>query len=197
MERCRRQIAPFGIEAPALPDVAWLVGDTGAFGLSPHYALLVPESSPSRPDGRWSAERYGCLAQALSSEGLQPVIVGTSAAEEEAARIRALCPSIIDLTGRAGLPQLASLARNAVVAVGTVSPTLSLIAATGCPTLALFAGVSAPVNPPAGPRVTLLGRARLSEMEPAEVLTAIVAVLHGSPENRSRPMTEGMDVAGV
>ena len=73
---------------------------------------------------------------------------------------------------------LAGLARRAAFAVGNDTGPLHLIAAMGCPTLALFGPRSdAAIHRPQGPRTTVLAARDLAELPPGEVRAALAAFL--------------------
>jgi ADP-heptose:LPS heptosyltransferase len=175
LERCHRRLASLGIGAPLLPDLSWLGCDTAGFGLPPHYALLAVEGTSARAVGLWPVAHQAELARALLEAGVRPVVVGTTAAMKAAAELRARCPDVIDLTVGTSLPQLASLARGAVAAVGAGSPLLHLVAAVGCPTVALAIGQTPP--PPAGPRVRWLTAPTLPGLEAVDILAAVVKLV--------------------
>jgi len=96
LDRQREQLEMAGITDFPPPELGWLVGDAGRFGLPRPFALLVPGASPHRPGKRWPADGYGALAAHLVRVGLTPVILGTAAEAEIAASIRRLCRHAID-----------------------------------------------------------------------------------------------------
>ncbi|HRD47381.1 MAG TPA: lipopolysaccharide heptosyltransferase family protein, partial [Caulobacter sp.] len=52
----REQLRIAGIAKVGPPDIAWMTGDAGKFGLAPPYALLAPGGAAHRPAKRWPAE---------------------------------------------------------------------------------------------------------------------------------------------
>jgi ADP-heptose:LPS heptosyltransferase len=151
VERQREQLEMAGIRRFPPPKVDWLDADLGPFALPPRFALLVPGASPGRPGKRWPAERYGELAAGLD---LPAAVVGGAAEEPLAAAIAARAPGTIDLTGRTDFAALGALGRRAAFAVGNDTGPVHLIAAAGCPTLALFGPESDPaLCAPRGPAV--------------------------------------------
>lgn len=171
-ERYARQLAPFGIVPDAAPDLSWLDADIGRFGLPEPFALLVPGSSPGRPDKRWPMRRYAEVASALAERGVTPVIIGTAIEAELARSIAEVCPRTIDLTDRTSVPELAGLARRAWAAVGNDTGPIHVIASVGCPTVAVFSDASNQIQS-SGPRVIVHHRPAFDAMDSAGVLDAV------------------------
>ena len=177
IERQREQLEMAGIRRFPPPDLAWLDADPGAFALPPRFALLVPGASPGRPGKRWPAERYGELAAGLD---LPAAVVGGAAEAPLAAAIAARAPGTLDLTGRTDFAALGALGRRAAFAVGNDTGPVHLIAAAGCPTLALFGPESDPaLCAPRGPAVAVLRHPRLAALEAAEVRAALAGLVAG------------------
>lgn len=171
VERQREQLAMAGITAFPEPDLSWLDADVQRFGLPQRFCLLVPGASPGRPAKRWPEDRFGALAAAL---GLPAVVIGGSAEGVLAASIVAAAPGTVDLTGRTGFADIAALARRAAFCIGNDTGPTQLIAACGCPTLALFGQDSDPaLCAPRGPRATFLRHVPLSALDPATVAAAV------------------------
>jgi len=177
LERQAEQLAAAGITETPPPDLDWLHGDTAAFGIVGHFALLVPGGAPHRPDKRWPAAHYGALAHALADAGITPVVIGT---EAEAAEIRAvvkLAPRAINLMGQTSFGQIAELARQARVSIGNDTGPMHLIAAAGCPSVVLFSNASIPAQTrPRGPAVAVIQRDPLADLDPTTVLDAANAI---------------------
>jgi ADP-heptose:LPS heptosyltransferase/O-antigen ligase len=167
--RYARQLAPFGMTLAPFPDLGWLDADTGGFGLTGDYALLVPGASPRRPDKRWPAGHYGELARALAARGLRPVVLGTAEEAPLATAIVAACPEAVDLTGRTGAPDIGGLARRARLTVGNDTGPTHLAAAIGCPTVMVVSDASNPIHIN-GPRVAVHHRPDLAAIDVAGVL---------------------------
>jgi ADP-heptose:LPS heptosyltransferase len=174
--RQQEQLRIAGISDFPAPDWDWLAADISGLGLPARFWLMVPGASARAPEKRWPAAHYAELARAIA---LPAVVVGGPAERELAAAIRAAVPGAIDLTGdRSPPPVLAGLARRADFAVGNDTGPVHLIAAMGCPTLALFGPRSnAVVHSPQGPSTTVLAAADLAELPPAEVQAALAAFL--------------------
>ena len=80
-------------------------------------------------------------------------------------------PEALDLTGQTSLPQIAVLARSAAAAIGNDTGPMHLIAATGCPCLAIFSKQSDPVkHAPRGEKVMVLQSQDLQTLKPEKVL---------------------------
>jgi ADP-heptose:LPS heptosyltransferase len=175
VERQREQLVMAGIGHFPPPSLDWLDADLSGFGLPPRFALFVPGASPLRPGKRWPAERFRELAAALD---LPVVLLGGRTEAELAAGIAAGLPGALNLAGRTDFSQVAALARQAEFAVGNDTGPTHLIAAAGCPTLALFGGDSDPaLCAPRGPSVAVLREVPLSALSVAEVRTALPAIL--------------------
>ena len=177
IERQREQLEMAGIREFPSPDLAWLNGDIADLGLPPRFALLVPGASPLRPGKRWPVENYAALAAGLDC----PVaVIGGPAERRLAAAILDAAPGAIDLTGRTGFARLGAVARRAAFAVGNDTGPTHLIAAAGCPTLALFGPESDPaLCAPRGPAVSVLRQDSLAGLPVAAVRTALARLLAG------------------
>lgn len=142
IERQKQQLAIAGIADVPPPDTGWLKGSRHA--TAEKYALLVPGGSAHRPEKRWPKEYYEELARWLSGQGIQPVLIGTEAEAALLAEITrhgvdsASSATILNLCNRTSFADIAELARGAVVAIGNDTGPLHLIAAAGCPCIALF-----------------------------------------------------------
>jgi ADP-heptose:LPS heptosyltransferase len=175
VERQREQLAMAGIARFPVPDLGWLEDDISGFGLPPRFALLVPGASPGRPGKRWPVEHFAALAASLD---LPAAVVGGPAEAPLAAAILAAAPGSIDLTGRTSYAALGAVARRAAYAVGNDTGPTHLIAATGCPTLALFGPESDPaLCAPRGGAVAVLQRDSLAQLEVAEARVTLAALV--------------------
>ncbi len=175
VERQREQLAMAGITRFPPPSLGWLDADVSAFGLPPRFALLVPGASPLRPGKRWPAERFRELAAGFD---LPVAVLGGRAEAELAGGIAAGLPGAVNLAGRTEFGEVAALARRAAFAVGNDTGPTHLIAAAGCPTLALFGGDSEPaLCAPRGPSVAVLREVPLTALSVAEVRATLAAIL--------------------
>ena len=175
VERQREQLEMAGISRFPPPEMDWLDADLAAFALPPRFALLVPGASPGRPGKRWPAERFGELAAGLD---LPAAVVGGASEKPLAAAVVARAPNALDLTGRTDFAALGALGRRAAFAVGNDTGPLHLIAAAGCPTLALFGPESDPaLCAPRGPAVAVLRHKRLAALGVAEVRAALAGLV--------------------
>lgn len=147
LDRLREQLEIAGVfpssekgeSAGFLPDISWMTADIAPFSLHMPYALLIPGGSAHRPEKRWPAQRYAELAEWLSAQGIQPVLIGGEAEREVLDAIRAHAPTALNLCGLTSFVEIAELARHAKIAVGNDTGPTHLAAAAGCPTIALFA----------------------------------------------------------
>jgi ADP-heptose:LPS heptosyltransferase len=172
-ERQAEQLAIAGIPSVPPPDLSWIRADTSRFGLPDRYVLLVPGGAAHRHDKRWPVERYTALAQTLAARSIVPVLLGT---QDDAAAIKAIstaCRQARSLLGQTDLFDIAALARGAAGAVGNDSGPMHLIAAAGCPAVALFSAASDPALCGQRGRVATLRRDNLADLALEPVLAAL------------------------
>jgi ADP-heptose:LPS heptosyltransferase len=171
VDRQREQLEMAGIRDFPAPALDWLDADVAHLGLPPRFALLVPGASPGRPAKRWPAERFAALAAGLD---LPAVVLGGPAEAPLAAAIAAAAPGAIDLTGRTSFAEIGAIARRAAFCLGNDTGPTHLVAACGCPTLALFGADSDPaLCAPRGPRAAWLRHVPLAGLDPAAVRAAL------------------------
>lgn len=174
-DRQAGQLRQAGIAHVPPADLSWSHGDTTRFNLPARYALLVPGSSPHRPQKRWPTTHYRAIAEQLATHDLSPVVLGSSTETALAQQIGPVAP---DLTGRTSFDDLASLARGATLALGNDTGPMHLIAAAGCPSIVLFSSDSDPaLCAPRGPSVRVLRREALPDLPVEEVAAATFALL--------------------
>jgi ADP-heptose:LPS heptosyltransferase len=174
VERQREQLELAGIGDFPPPALAWLDAGLDGFALPPRFALLVPGASPQRPGKRWPAE---CFSAFAAASGLPCLVLGGKAEVALAAGIAAAAPGAVSLAGRTGYAEIAALARRAAFALGNDTGPTHLIAASGCPTLALFGADSDPaLCAPRGPAVAVLRHAPLAALTVDGVRAALAAL---------------------
>lgn len=174
VERQREQLEMAGITRFPAPEMGFLDADIAGFGLPDRFALLIPGASPGRPTKRWPAERYAALAASLD---VPVAIIGGPAERGIAATILAAAPGAVDLTGRTSFAEIGAVARRAAFAVGNDTGPAHLVAASGCPTLALFGEDSDPgLCAPRGPRVAILRHRPLAALGVEEVRVALAGL---------------------
>jgi ADP-heptose:LPS heptosyltransferase len=175
LEKQREQLEMAGITEFPVPDLGFLDADISGFGLPERFALLIPGASATRPGKRWPAEKFGALAAGFE---VPAVVVGSRSESALAEAVRRLAPTAIDLTGRTSFAALAALARRAEFAVGNDTGPTHLVAATECPTLALFGGESDPsLCAPRGRQVAVLRHLPLKALGVEEVRAALGGLL--------------------
>lgn len=174
IDRQFAQLRAAGVTEAGAADLSWTSGDLASLDLPEQFALLVPGSSAHRPAKRWPIAHYAALAKALLGRGLTPVVLGTAQEGALAREIQISVPEAIDLTGRTGLPELASLGRLAALAVGNDTGPMHLLAVAGCASFVLFSTESDPnLCAPRGRSVTVMQRTNLVDLDPATVLAAL------------------------
>ncbi len=173
MRRIQLEIA--GIPATPFPDLTWLDADITRYNLPEKFMLICAGAAPTRPLKRWPPTLYAELCKYLLSQNITPVLIGADAEKEINAEIKSLAAGTIDLTGQTNLFDIAALARHAVGAVGNDTGPMHLIAAAGCPALSLFSSDSLPSHSrPMGPRTAWLQRDNLADLEPGDVIAAVL-----------------------
>ena len=186
LERQRDQLQMAGVTDFPLPDKDWLVALGSDHGLKRPFVMLVIGGAGKGSPKRWPADRYGELCQRLLARNLTPVLIGARLEEAIGAEIEAAAPGVVNLVGKTSIPDLATIARKADLALGNDSGPLQLAAAVGAPTLALFSNHTRPaeVAPrgPAGEWAKVLQKPHLSELSVKEVVAALDEILN---ENRS------------
>lgn len=182
--RLQLEIAGLGM---GMPDLSWMDADISAIApligvtrrvpqpeaLNP-FALLVPGGAAHRPEKRWPAEQYASLALELAGKNIRPVLIGTDAEAEALDSIAARVPAAINLRGKTSILQLATLARQAKLAVGNDTGPMHIIAASNCPSTVLFSHASNPdFSAPVGEKVTILREKDLSGLSVDRVLATL------------------------
>ena len=172
-DRHRRILSVAGLEVHR-PDISWMKSDVSLFDLPSTYILMVPGSAPQHPHKRWPAVRYSALALRLARQGYNVVLLGAEAERDTIETIRRAAPETIDLCGRTSLFDIASLARNAVAAIGNDTGPMHVISLTGCPSLVLFSGVTNPeLSAPVGAAVRALQADNIEDITVEDVMEQI------------------------
>jgi heptosyltransferase-1 len=105
-------------------------------GVGAAYAVLAPFTT--RAQKHWFDERWVALADALTAQGLTPVLLGGPGDTEAAARIAAQAPQLVNLVGKLKLDQSAAAIAAARLLVGVDTGLTHIGSACGVPTVALF-----------------------------------------------------------
>lgn len=142
----KQTLALAGIENVEIDNLEWIKEDLSTFDLKKPFVLFVPGSAPQHPQKRWPAENYAALGNKLAEQDIQPILLGTNAEAETTSGIKKTCPAALDLTGKTSLFQIPALAHQAHGAIGNDTGPMHIIAATGCPSLALYSSHSNPVK---------------------------------------------------
>lgn len=167
-----------GIDNVHVDSMKWINDDIGMFNLKTPYILFVPGSAPQHPQKRWPKEKYGAIANLLSAENYQIVLLGTDAERDVTGEIKELCPAALDLTGQTSLFQIISLAHGASGALGNDTGPMHMIGPTGCPSLVLFSGHSTPErHAPKGDNVKTMQADNISELETDAVYNDLLPML--------------------
>lgn len=167
-----------GIHDVAIDRMEWMDGDVTHFGVQAPYILIVPGSSPKRPEKRWPAASYAALCHALTARGIQPVLIGTKNESAVMDDIAQDCPGVLNLAGKTNFMDIAALARGAAGAVGNDTGPMHIIAPTGCPSVILFSRFSNPVrHAPKGDALHVMQSDDLVSVKVDDVLKKIGAVI--------------------
>lgn len=177
LDNLQRQLALAGLQAD-MPDISWMTQDIGGLQPATAYALLVPGGAAHREDKRWPAEQYAALAQELVQQGVIPLLIGTEAESAAIQSIANRVPRAVNLCGKTSIAQLATLGRDALLAVGNDTGPMHVIAATGCPSTVLFSHASDPArSAPVGAKVKILREKNLAELSVDAVLVTLAPLL--------------------
>jgi ADP-heptose:LPS heptosyltransferase len=194
LERQAQQLEIAGIwpDAPtrplsaAPPDISWILARSPAArpmtSTNPRpVVLLIPGSSAHRTEKRWPIEHYAKLAEQLSAEGFDIVIIGALQESELARTIQRRATRARDLTGRTDFAAIATLGARAALAIGNDTGPVHLIAASGAPTIVLFSSASDPAI--SGPRghVTVFQADDLKSVAVETVARTAVSLVSGNP----------------
>ncbi|MGN7436999.1 MAG: glycosyltransferase family 9 protein [Alcanivorax sp.] len=162
----KQTLALAGIENVEIDDLSWVNEDLSQFNLQKPFILFVPGSAPQHPQKRWPADQYAALADYLSDQKFQVVLLGTDAERDITDKIAASSNDTINLTGQTSLFQIAALAHQAAGAVGNDTGPMHMIGPTGCKTLTLFSGHSTPSrHAPKGENVHTLQADNISDLD--------------------------------
>lgn len=149
----RRMMADAKLPAEnRLPDLRWsLNGRKDAanmqpswFGISGPFALFLPSDDPVN---RWPSMRYAEVAQSLAQMGLLSVILGGEHLHDFAQQVvqesspqgrNAARNTVINLTGKTDLAQLAMLSKESAFFIAGSSDTMHLCLSLGCPGVVLL-----------------------------------------------------------
>ena len=160
-------LALAGIHNIKIDRLDWMKDSIAHFSVPDPYVLIVPGSAPTRPEKRWPKEHYTALCQELVKNGQTPVLIGTKDEKAITDYIAENVPEAHNLNNQTSLSQIAVLSRGAAGATGNDTGPMHLIAATGCPTLALFCGTSHKVkHAPRGDHVQILQEDNLKDLSP-------------------------------
>ena len=169
-ERQKEQLAKAGIKHVPAADLSWANSDISRFGLQPPYALLVPGGALHRPAKRWNASGYTQLANHLLAHGLTPVLLGAGAELGLLQVIEHEAPGTLNLGGKTDFIDLATLAKEATLAVGNDTGPMHLIAATHCACVVLYSHDSNPeLCAQRGNAVKIIRKPDLESLNEAEV----------------------------
>jgi len=171
-------------EAPAA-DLSWAALIPGCepevlaqrFGLREPFVILAPGASPVKPEKFWPIAAYAELAWALETAGLRVAVVGGPAESPLYQAIAVRASHAVDLTGRTGLVELASLGTRARLCVGNDSGPTHLLAYAGAPGLMLMSRVSEPAHCGPRGRMVWLKADDLSALSVETVLAACLKAL--------------------
>lgn len=171
VDREKQQLEIAGIQNSPAPSLDWLTADISQFKLPEKYFLVAAGGSAHRCGKRWPAIHFGEVCKWANEKGYTPVLLGTQAEASVLSTIESLCPDAINLLGKTGFAEIATLARTAAFAVGNDTGPMHLTATAGCPSLVLFSEFSNPaLCAPRGKDVTIQRAARLADLKPKTVI---------------------------
>ncbi len=177
LDNLRLQLFKAGLEIGS-PDLSWLHENVSNLQPATQYALLVPGGASHRTDKRWPAEQYAAVAQELVAKGIIPLLIGTEAESAAMQSIANRVPRAVNLCGKTSIAQLATLAREATLALGNDTGPMHVIASAGCPSIVLFSDASDPMrSAPIGANVSVLRERNLGDLSVDRVLTELAPLL--------------------
>ena len=113
-----------------------LLTEVGWNGMTPLVALAPGAAYGSAK--RWPPESFAELARALASDGVQPVMIGSTADAATAADVARSFDGVLNIVGRTDLPTLAGVLVNCRQLVTNDSGAMHLAAACGVTVTAVF-----------------------------------------------------------
>ena len=150
------------------PDLSFLTSYgfvSSKLGLKHPYALILPSSSESGKLRRWPIENFIKTADALKSNGFQPVLSGTESDRPITSAIATKCSECLDLTGPPNLFLLAELALGSALVIGNNTGPVFLAARLNAPTLMLMgADTDASMSAPYGEKARWIQTDRLEQL---------------------------------
>jgi len=165
IERQAEQLEMAGIANTPFPNIDWLEGDVSGLGLPENFLLLVPGGAPHRPDKRWPVEHFSGLAQRAMNVGITPVVLGTAAEADAIDAIMDAVPGAVNLCGKTGFADIATLGRMAWAAVGNDTGPMHMLAVSGCACVAVYSQASDPaLCAQRGPNVAILRENSLKDL---------------------------------
>lgn len=160
-----------GIQKISIDTLDWIKADITQFNLNKPYALIVPGCAPTRPEKRWPVAHYIEICTALTTQGIQPVILGTKDEKGITDQISKACPKALNLSEKTSLFDIVVLAKTAKFSIGNDTGPMHLIAPTGCKTLVLFSKYSDPIqSAPLGEHVQTLQHDDIAKISPSDAL---------------------------
>jgi ADP-heptose:LPS heptosyltransferase len=167
-----------GINDIAPDDLSWLGEHNRLVPQQTPYILLVPSASARHPEKCWPAEHYADLCKCALAAGILPVLLGAQADHVICEKIHRDAQESLNLCGQTTFGDLADLARSAAGALGNDTGPLHIIAATHCPSLALFSSKSQPNRHlPLGAQVAYLQNTDLKNLPVDDVWARLQSIL--------------------
>lgn len=153
---CHVSRVSFPIEiAEEEKDTATAIACQAGLDLNTPYVILSPGAN--WPNKCWPPAHFAKLAADLRSCGITPLLTGGPSDLPKAAEIRRLAKaSLVDITGKTTLKQLAYLIKRAQVFVGGDTGPMHLAAALGTPVVALHGPTDTIRNGPYGAQHTTI-----------------------------------------
>ncbi len=124
---------------------AELAGLAAAEGMAEHAGYVAFQLGASMDARRWPTASFAALGRALRNKAdIVPLLLGSPAERDLAARYREHGGPGIDMTGKTDLPRLAAALRACRLLVTNDTGTMHLAAGLGVPVLALFLATAQP-----------------------------------------------------
>jgi ADP-heptose:LPS heptosyltransferase len=139
LERLETQLLSNGINEFPAPDISWLTSNN-LIRPKENYALIIPGGSKHRPQKRWIVNGYVNAIEWLGQRNIHCYLIGTSTDAEiinmilKNSNFLRLPPRFLE----ASFAQLADLARDSVLSLGSDTGPMHIVAIAGSPCLTLF-----------------------------------------------------------
>jgi ADP-heptose:LPS heptosyltransferase len=173
LERWQNQLAVAGLNSYQSVDLQWLISHNNPIVIKKPYVLIVAGSASKRPEKRAKADLFIKFCHYLKKINITVVLLGTQQEKEQIDTITRECSNVINLIDKTTFKDIATLAKNALGAIGNDTGTMHLIAAVNCPSLILYSHHSNPKKIlPSGTKVSYIVKKEDMDLTVDDVIKA-------------------------